>query len=48
MATVHKSMFPGLFSTGTYSVDTENGQNPHHQGGKPLLPVLKTLVCRGQ
>ena len=21
--------------------------NPERQGGKPLLPVLKTLVCRG-
>ena len=59
MARVHKSMFPGLFFN-QYLTNPESiiltlasksyycSHNPEQQGGKPLLPVLKTLVCRSQ
>ena len=49
-AIVDKSMFPCNQSI----ILTLAGQlycysnNPKHQGGKPLLPALKTLVCGGR
>ena len=55
-ATVHKSMFAGLLlpTLNQSIILTLAGQshcysnNPEHQRGEPLLPVLKTLVCRGR
>ena len=55
-ATVHYSMFPGQFFflpvLNQSFILTLAGQsysysyNPERREGKPLLPVLKTLVCR--
>ena len=51
-----QSMFPGQFQPVLHQsiIQTLAGQskcyshNSEHQGGKPLLPVLKTLVCRSR